>query len=80
MKVLGICCGRKNGNTEILMKEAFKAIEAKNRWSPAGQEVHDNNIRKGHGKAAAGKDIIAAKRKEYAEYKDAVALPDLVKE
>ena len=26
MKVLGICCGRKNGNTEIMMKEAFKAI------------------------------------------------------
>ena len=29
MKVLGICCGRKNGNTEILMKEDFKAIEDK---------------------------------------------------
>ncbi len=29
MKVLGICCGRKNGNTEIMMKEAFKGIEAK---------------------------------------------------
>lgn len=54
--------------------------QAKNRWSPAGQEVHDNNIRRGHGKAAQGKDIIAAKRKEYAAYKDAVKLPDLVKE
>lgn len=29
MKVLGICCGRKNGNTEIMMKEAFRAIEDK---------------------------------------------------
>ena len=29
MKVLGICAGRINGNTEIMMKEAFKAIEAK---------------------------------------------------
>lgn len=29
MKVLGILSGRKNGNTEILMKEAFKTIEAK---------------------------------------------------
>ena len=66
-----------NGELEV----AFTPEEqAKNRWSPAGQEVHDNNIRKGHGKAAAGKDIIAAKRKEYAEYKDAVALPELVKE
>lgn len=27
MKVLGICAGRKNGNTEIMMKEAFMAIE-----------------------------------------------------
>ena len=26
MKVLGICCGRKNGNTEIMMKTAFEAI------------------------------------------------------
>lgn len=29
MKVLGICAGRKNGNTEIMMKEAFMAIEEK---------------------------------------------------
>ncbi|NTV90968.1 MAG: flavodoxin family protein, partial [Clostridiales bacterium] len=29
MKVLGICCGRINGNTEILMKEAFKTIQEK---------------------------------------------------
>lgn len=29
MKVLGLCSGRKNGNTEIMMKEVFMAIEAK---------------------------------------------------
>lgn len=29
MKVLGICCGRKNGNTEIMMKAAFRVIEEK---------------------------------------------------
>lgn len=29
MKVLGITCGRKNGNSEILMKQAFMAIEDK---------------------------------------------------
>lgn len=54
--------------------------KAKNRWSPWGQELHDNNIRKGHGKAFEGKDVINAKRKEYAEYMDAVKLPELVKE
>lgn len=27
MNVLGICSGRINGNTEIMMKEAFRAIE-----------------------------------------------------
>lgn len=27
MKVLGLCSGRRNGNTEIMMKEAFRAIE-----------------------------------------------------
>ena len=54
--------------------------KAKNRWSPWGQELHDNNIRKGHMKAANAKDVIAAKRKEYAEYMDAVKLPDLIAE
>lgn len=29
MKVLGLCSGRKNGNTEIMMKEVFMAIEEK---------------------------------------------------
>jgi multimeric flavodoxin WrbA len=29
MKVMGITCGRKNGNSEILLKQAFKAIEEK---------------------------------------------------
>jgi multimeric flavodoxin WrbA len=29
MKVLGITCGRKNGNSELLMKQAFLAIEKK---------------------------------------------------
>jgi multimeric flavodoxin WrbA len=29
MKVLGITCGRKNGNSELLLKQAFKAIEEK---------------------------------------------------
>jgi multimeric flavodoxin WrbA len=29
MKAFGIACGRKNGNSEILLKEAFKGIEEK---------------------------------------------------
>lgn len=29
MKVLGLCSGRKNGNTEIMMKEVFMGIRAK---------------------------------------------------
>lgn len=53
---------------------------AKNRWSPWGQELHDNNIRKGHAKAGQGRTAIAAKRKEYAEYMDAVKLPELTGE
>lgn len=63
------------------LKVTFTPEErAKNRWSHWGIELHDNNIRKGHVKAAAGKDIIAAKRKEYAAYKDAVKLPELISE
>lgn len=63
------------------MKAAFTPEErAKNRWSPWGQELHDNNIRKGHGKAAQNKDVIDAKRKEYASYMDAVQLPELISE
>jgi multimeric flavodoxin WrbA len=54
--------------------------KAKNRWSPLGQELHDNNIRKGHGKAAQGKDIINEKMKKYVAYERAVTLPEIIKE
>lgn len=53
---------------------------ALNRWCPVGQQAHDDNIRKGHGKAAAAKDFINAKRKEYAAMNYAVKLPELIKE
>lgn len=53
---------------------------AKNRWSIRGKRLHDNNIRKGHAKAAEGKDIIAARYKKYTDYDRAVKLPDPVKE
>ena len=53
---------------------------AKNRWSPWGQELHDNNIRKGHAKAAQAKDVIAERLKKYTDYERAVNLPEPVKE
>lgn len=51
---------------------------ALNRWSMAGQEVHDNNIRAGHGKAMKSAEFISGKRREYAAMKDAMKLPELV--
>ena len=63
------------------LKVAFTSEErAKNRWSPWGQELHDNNIRRGHGKAAQGREAIISKSKEYASYKDAIKLPELISE
>lgn len=49
------------------------------RWRPAGQELHNDRIRAGHQRTAAGKDVIVAKRKEYAAKSHAVKLPELVK-
>ena len=28
MKVLGLCCGRKNGNTELMMTEVMKGVRS----------------------------------------------------
>lgn len=53
---------------------------AKNRWSPWGQELHDNNIRKGHAKAAQSADIIRERLKKYTDYERAVILPELIQE
>ena len=52
---------------------------AKNRWSPWGQELHNNNIMKGHKKAGMGKETIDQKRKEYGELDYAVQLPVIEK-
>ncbi|MCD8150669.1 MAG: flavodoxin family protein [Clostridiales bacterium] len=51
----------------------------KNRWSIWGKRLHDDNIRKGHAKAAQGKDIIREKSKKYTEYDRAVTLPDPIR-
>lgn len=52
---------------------------AKNRWSIWGKRLHDNNIRKGHQKAAEGKDIIKERMSKYTSYERAVELPEVVK-
>ena len=63
------------------LKAVFTPEEmAKNRWSPWGQELHDNNIRKGHMKAGQNQDVIKERRKKYAEYDRKVAFPELIKE
>lgn len=63
-----------------LIAEFTEDERAKNRWSPWGQELHDNNIRKGHMKAAQGAEIINERRKKYAAYERAVELPELLSE
>ena len=63
------------------LKVVFTEEErAKNRWSPWGQDLHIDNISKGHGKAGKNKDIIKEKRKKYTGYDRAVKLPELIKE
>ena len=61
-----------------LVAEFTEEEMAKNRWSKWGQELHDNNIRKGHKKAAENKDIIAERLKKYTAYERAVTLPELL--
>ena len=50
---------------------------ATNRWTHHGVEVHHAGIGAAHAKAAAGKTVIAEKRREYAAYKDAIKLPEI---
>lgn len=50
-----------------------------NRWTAVGHGRHIGIIRAGHGKAAQNQELIAAKRKEYAQRADAVKLPELSK-
>ncbi len=63
-----------------LVAEFTEEEKAKNRWSRWGQELHDNNIRKGHKKAGENRETILAKRKEYAAMDYAVKLPELIRE
>ena len=49
----------------------------KNRWGEWGRRLHGENVMKGHKKALASKDEISAKRKEYADYKQPLTLPNI---
>jgi len=82
MKIIIYLC---NGGTLSIENGELKAVftpeeQAKNRWSTWGQKLHLNNIRRGHGKADQGKDVIIEKSKKYAEYNRNVKLPELIKE
>ncbi len=63
-----------------LIADFTAEARTRNRWSPWGQELHDNNIRKGHAKAAAGKEKIAKERARYTAMEYAVKLPELIEE
>lgn len=64
---------------ELITEFTEEAI-AKNRWSIWGKRLHDDNIRKGHAKAAAGKDVIKEGLPKYTAYERAVTLPELIRE
>lgn len=66
-------------NGELTVEFTKDAI-AKNRWSIWGKRLHEDNIRKGHAKAAAGKDLIAERAKKYRDFDHVVKLPELVSE
>lgn len=63
-----------------LIAEFTEEERAKNRWSIWGKRLHDNNIRKGHGKAAENKDLIKERMKRYNDYNRAVVLPEIIEE
>ena len=50
---------------------------AHSRWAPYGQDLHIENIAKGHKKAALGSDTIKENLKKYEQYKAPVSLPEL---
>ena len=60
--------------------EFTEEARERNRWSIWGKRLHDDNIRKGHKKAADGKALIAERTKKYQEYDRAVRLPELLEE
>lgn len=62
-----------------LVAEFTEEERNKNRWSPWGRELHDNNIRKGHKWGADNKDVIREREKKYKDYGHVVELPEIKK-
>ena len=63
-----------NGNLKTTFSE--EAI-GKSRWGEWGEELHIRNISKGHKEAIDNKEMIDEKRKEYADYKQPMSLPEI---
>ena len=82
----GVYCPQCLTKAKLCMAEDELQVEfteeaiARNRWSIWGKRLHDDNIRKGHKKAAEGKEKIQERVKKYAAYERAVALPELLPE
>ena len=82
----GVYCPQCLTKAKLCMAEDELQVEfteeaiARNRWAIWGKRLHDDNIRKGHKKAAEGKEKIQERVKKYAAYERAVALPELLPE
>ena len=82
----GVYCPQCLTKAKLCMAEDELQVEfteeaiARNRWSIWGKRLHDDNIRKGHKKAAEGKEKIQERVKKYAADERAVALPELLPE
>lgn len=50
---------------------------SKSRWAPWGQDLHIENISKGHKKAGMGRDQINERKAVFVEYKQPLELPEL---
>ena len=64
---------------ELVVEFSREARKA-NRWSPAGQELHENGIRWGHGRAAKGRETIKEGFDRYGADEFVIELPELIKE
>ena len=63
-----------------VVAEFTPEARARSRWSPAGQELHENGIRWGHGRAAKGRETIKEGFASYGVNEYVVELPEIIKE
>jgi multimeric flavodoxin WrbA len=79
----GVFCPMCEAKTDVSMESGSRKVafgeEAirKNRWGEWGGQLHIQNIIKGHKKAMDNKELIDEKRKEYADYKKPMNLPEI---